>query len=73
MKIEFDPLKSIEFQREFFTNAIKRSNARKASEMQQIQSEELELTPAEIGKAQRRLRLSNLNQNLLNRFIDTYV
>ena len=73
MKIEFDPLKSIKFQREFFTNAIERSNARKASELQQIQNEELKLTPAEIGKAQRRLKLSNLNQNLLNRFIDSYV
>lgn len=73
MSTQFDPLKSIEFQREFFSNAIQQSNARKVSELRQIQKKELQLTPSDIGRAQRRLKISNMDTNLLSRYIDGYV
>ena len=70
--MQVDPLKSIEFQREFCANAIEKGNATKMSEFHQIQKKDLELTPADIGRAQRRVRVSKSSENLLSRFIDTF-
>ena len=73
MESTVNPVKAFEFQRSFCINAIKQTTAKKLSEVQQLNKEDLRLTPIDIGTNLKRLRIITLADNLLGRFIDGFV
>ena len=73
MESTVNPVKAFAFQRSFTINAIKQTNAKKLSEVQRLNREDLKLTPIDIGTNLKRLRIISLADNLLGRFIDGHV
>ena len=73
MESTVNPVKAFEFQRSFYINAIRQTTAKKLSEVQQLNKEDLRLTPSKISTNLKRLRIISLADNLLGRFIDGYV
>jgi len=65
-----NPMNAINFNLNYVRTAVKKTNITSRREMRRIISEELELTPQDIGKKSVETRIENIPKNARARFID---
>jgi len=68
-----DILRNLNFEQNYFQNAVRKTNVRSKIEFNQIQQERNTLSPEKIGAFSRRISIqSNLNKTFQERFFEMY-